>query len=357
MPAFLDQPSGALATGHAPAKGQASLPACLKLAGDRSYTSDEGERRRSAELWVETCREALRTDTANPAIKVSLGQALGAGGRRDEEITWLRAAAAQDHADAHYRIYEEHKSFGRHLDRPVRVGRAEGERSLRAAAELGHPEAMHVLAVLLDRGGPVKRDPAQARLWAERALAKPSKDREPADLQVLLGRLLVTSEKADEPSRGLAILEALARAGRGDAKAELAEAIRKDDPVRARALLEEALRSYPGHAIAPLADMLIKGEGGPKDEKRAVKLLHSDSTVPAIGAARGQLYLEGRLVPRDLPRAIKAIDTWPAGTTTRGSSSWVCSPPIPISRSIIPTACSTTQSRRPNSASPEPSRL
>jgi hypothetical protein len=267
------------------------------------------------------------------------------------------AAAAQDHADAHYRIHEEHKSFGRHLDRPVRVGRAEGERSLRAAAELGHPEAMHVLAVLLDRGGPVKRDPAQARLWAERALAKPSKDREPADLQVLLGRLLVTSEKADEPSRGLAILEALARAGRGDAKAELAEAIRKDDPVRARALLEEALRSYPGHAIAPLADMLIKGEGGPKDEKRAVKLLHSDSTVPAIGAARGQLYLEGRLVPRDLPRAIKAIDTWPAGTTTRGSSSWVCSPPIPISRSIIPTACSTTQSRRPNSASPEPSRL
>jgi hypothetical protein len=94
MPAFLDQPSGALATGHAPAKGQASLPACLKLADDRSYTSDEGERRRSAELWVETCREALRTDTANPAIKVSLGQALGAGGRRDEEITWLRGCGA-----------------------------------------------------------------------------------------------------------------------------------------------------------------------------------------------------------------------------------------------------------------------
>jgi len=40
--------------------------------------------------------------------------------------------------------------------------------------------------------------------------------------------------------------------------------------VRARKLLETAVRTDPGHALAPLAEMLIAGEGGPKDERRAL---------------------------------------------------------------------------------------
>ena len=40
----------------------------------------------------------------------------------------------------------------------------------------------------------------------------------------------------------------------------------------ARALLESAARTYAGAALAPLSDMLIKGEGGPKEERRALKL-------------------------------------------------------------------------------------
>ena len=85
----------------------------------------------------------------------------------------------------------------------------------------------------------MKRDPVAARYWAERAVANPAKDASKADLQVLLGRLLVTSDRPDERARGIDILERMATAGVFGAKRELAIAIRKDDPVRARTLLEE----------------------------------------------------------------------------------------------------------------------
>ncbi len=83
------------------------------------------------------------------------------------------------------------------------------------------------------------------------------------------------SPDAADRARGLALLADLAAHGRGNAQAELARAIRKDDPAKARALLEKALWTFPGDATPPLADMLIKGEGGPADPKRAVSLLNS----------------------------------------------------------------------------------
>jgi TPR repeat protein len=99
----------------------------------------------------------------------------------------------------------------------------------------------------------------------------------------------------------------------------LALAIRRQDPVRARALLEEARRPDPGGATVPLAEMLIAGEGGPADPKRALSLLtgKSDSWIPmAEGASNswmakgmlGRLTLEGRLVPRDIQEAVNLID-------------------------------------------------
>ena len=51
--------------------------------------------------------------------------------------------------------------------------------------------------------------------------------------------------------------------------------------------------------------MLIKGEGGPADPKRAVSLLSTwgASDVPGVKGALGLLYIEGKLVPRDLKKA------------------------------------------------------
>ena len=131
-----------------------------------------------------------------------------------------------------------------------------------------------------------------------------------SDVQVVVGHWLSQSGNADERQRGIGLLELLP--SRGDAQAYLAEAIRAGDPVRARMLLESALRSYPGHALAPLADMLIKGEGGPKDEKRALSLLQGRSAVDAQQAKAylGQLTLEGRLLRRDVAQAVKLLGPW-----------------------------------------------
>jgi TPR repeat protein len=148
--------------------------------------------------------------------------------------------------------------------------RAEADHALHKAAELGHPFATQMLAILLDRGGIVKRDPVAARHWAERAMTNPAKDTTRAELAVLLGRLLATSDKPEERARGLDLLERASKAGVFGGKRELARAIRKDDPVRARTLLEEARHGDSGGANPVLAEMLIAGDGGAADpEARA----------------------------------------------------------------------------------------
>jgi TPR repeat protein len=164
-----------------------------------------------------------------------------------------------------------------------------------------------MLAILLDRGTTVKRDAADARYWAERAVANPAKEENRGSLQVLLGRLLATSGQPEERARGIDLLERLAKIGQYGARRELAIAIRGQDPVRARALLEEARRSDPGGATPPLAEMLIAGEGGPADPKRALSLLQAPSDTAGVKGVLGQLYLEGRLVPRDVQEAARLI--------------------------------------------------
>jgi hypothetical protein len=167
------------------------------------------------------------------------------------------------------------------------------------------------LMSLLPYGGPIKHDLAQARHWAERLLVNPPKDMRPSDVAVIVGHLLSQSDKADERARNIALLEPLAKSGRGDAQADLAVAIRRDDPVHARQLLESAVRTHPGHALAELSDMLIKGGDGSQNEKRAVSLLQR-SAYDAQHAkwALGQLTLEGRLVRRDIAQTVKLLGPW-----------------------------------------------
>ena len=252
----------------------------------------------------------MAEDATDPRIKVAWAQALSADGKKAEAVAQFRAAAAQNHAEANYELYETHKSYDRgDVNKTPLVPRAEAERSLRKAAEHGHPYSMWILAVLLDRGSTVKRDPDGAILWAERAMAKPPKDTSQADIEVRLGHFLAKSDKPENKVRGIGILERYARS-RGDAQSYLALALRSSDPARARTLLEQAVKTYPGHAVPTLADMLIKGEGGAADTKRALSLLRGKAQdVSAVKAALGRLYLDGRLMPRDLKEAVRLIRT------------------------------------------------
>jgi TPR repeat protein len=300
-----------LSAAHAAAQAPATPPVvkeCLRLKALKIDWGDRENADKHRKLWLETCRQAYATNGDDPHIKVALADAMT---ERTEFIPLLRAAIAQDDTEAMLLLFNDHNSFDGHPGRPDLIPRAEAEKALRRAAELGNADAIFRLATILTRGGPIKHDMAGARFWGEKALANPPKEMRPADVAVVVGHWLSGSDKADERQRGIDILENLTKAGRGDAQAYLAVAIRGSDPVRARQLLEKALRSYPGHAEAPLADMLIKGEGGPKDEKRAVTMLQRSAYDAQHSKwMLGQLTLEGRLLRRDVAAAVKLLRPW-----------------------------------------------
>lgn len=300
------------AQGAPPAKASTAANECLRLKDNRPSSWDIGEEkhRQAMQRWTDACQQAVTAEPASSRLRIALSHALFSIDKRPEAVVQLRAAAATGDADALVEIYEWHKSWERgDVDRVQLIDRKEAGDALRKAAELGHPFAMHRLAVLLDRGEIVKRDNAEAIRWAERSLQKPDKDWRPEDIAVLLGRLLTKSDKPEDRARGRALLERLSKAGRSDARAYLAIAIRADDPARARTLLEDAVRGAAGAALPPLADMLIKGEGGQADPTRALKLLRANQSlsVATIPAMLGQVYLDGKLVPRDPQEAARLI--------------------------------------------------
>jgi TPR repeat protein len=282
---------------------------CLRMKQERPslWDVDEQKYRDYLNRYIDTCRQAVANDPADNRAKIALSSALFDADRRADAIVPLREAAATGDADALVEIFEWHKSWERgDVDRVQIVKRDEAANALRGAAELGNPFAMHRLAVILDRGDMVKRDNAAAIYWAERSLQKPDGEWGQADTATLLGRLLTQSDDPAQRARGIDMLERLTRAGRRDAGAYLAIAIRRDDPVRARSLLESAMWGESGAAVPTLADMLIKGEGGDADPKRALKLLQANATaggVAAISFRLGELYRDGQLVPRDPQKA------------------------------------------------------
>jgi len=300
-----------------PGAAQTQAPAatnaqeCLALVAAKVDWSDHNVAEKHRKLLLESCRQAYAENGDDPRIKVALARAFRGVGDRPGSIALLRAAIAQNDTEAMLDLFNDFNSFDRNLNEPDLIPRAEAEQALRRAAELGNPEAIWRLMAILTRGGPIKHDLANARYWAKQALANPPKGVRPVDVQVAVGQLLSESDDAEERQRGIDLLEPLAKTGRGDAQADLAVAIRKTDPVRARQLLESARATYPGHALAPLSDMLIKGEGGPKNERRALSLLKG-SAYDAQHAkwALGQLTLEGRLVPRDVAAAVKLLGPW-----------------------------------------------
>ena len=291
---------------------QNAVELCQQLFEEPKEYIDDAARRRRWDLRHDACKMAFEANPSNADLKAAYARNLPYE-KKTEAIAMLREAASQGSAEAYLQIYHHHRSWDRgDLDKVPLVTRAEAARALQKAAELGHPSAMPTLARRLEDGDIVKRDIVAARYWAERAVANldPSKHASKGGLLVMLGSLLAKSDKPDERARGIEILEKLSEPGHYQygAKTELALAIRKQDPVRARTLLEESRRPDPGGATVPLAEMLIAGEGGPADPKRALSLLKGTSDSWMAKGMLGQLTLEGKLVPRDIQEAVNLID-------------------------------------------------
>jgi TPR repeat protein len=291
---------------------QNAVELCQQLFEEPKEYIDDAARRRRWDLRHDACKMAFEANPSNADLKAAYARNLPYE-KKTVAIAMLREAASQGSAEAYLQIYHHHRSWDRgDLDKVPLVTRAEAARALQKAAELGHPSAMPTLARRLEDGDIVKRDIVAARYWAERAVANldASKHASKGGLLVMLGSLLAKSDKPDERARGIEILKKLSEPGHYQygAKTELALAIRKQDPVRARTLLEESRRPDPGGATVPLAEMLIAGEGGPADPKRALSLLKGTSDSWMAKGMLGQLSLEGKLVPRDIQEAVNLID-------------------------------------------------
>jgi len=283
---------------------------CVGRQKNRPSAWDVGDEKYRAFLteWLASCERESRADDAIPAVGLALADAYFAADRRRESADTLRTLAATGHTEALLEIYERHRSFEQgDLDREQIIKAGEAGESLRKAAEAGLPKAMQRYAINLDQGFIIKRDVDAAARWMEATYKQPSKGTTQADVVVSTARMLTEAADPEKRARGVRILEPIKRP---DAKAYFAIAIRKDDPMRARALFEETLSAWPGISLAPLADMLIRGEGGPKDERRALRLLQSYSNPSApssINEALGKLHAEGRLMPRDPQKAYELM--------------------------------------------------
>lgn len=296
----------------APAVVEVPLPAltqqnaadlCRALEEDPRDYVDDAMLRRRWELRRQSCNMAFAAHPDDLYFKVQAARWMPHE-QQTETIRLWREAAAQGSADACFHIYEHYRSWDRgHADRVPLVTRTEAAEALRKAADLEHVAAMQTLIQRLTRGDVIKRDPAAARYWAERAVGNG------VNMSLTLGSLLAASDKPEERARGLDILEHIASGPYVfGAKRELANAIRKDDPARARSLLEEAKRDDPGGAIVPLAGMLIAGEGGPAEPKRAVSLLKGLWDSWMAKGMLGKLMVEGKWVPKDLQEGVRLID-------------------------------------------------
>jgi len=297
---------------EAPARVEAPLPAltrenaadlCRALEEDPRDYVDDAMLLRRWELRRQSCNMAFAAHPEDLYLKVQAARWMPYEQKAEAVRLW-REAAAQGSADAYFWIYEQYRAWDRsHPDRTPLVTRAEAAEALRKAAELGNLAAMQTLIRRLTSGDVIKRDPAAARVWAQRAADSG------ANMSLTLGSLLASSAKPEERARGLELLEHIASGPYVfGAKRELANAIRKDDPARARSLLEEAKRDDPGGAIVPLAGMLIAGEGGPADPKRAVSLLKGVSDSWMAKGMLGKLMVEGKWVAKDIREGVRLID-------------------------------------------------
>lgn len=183
------------------------------------------------------------------------------------------------------------------------VTRAEAEQGLRQAAGKGDAEAQAILAVALLQGDSVARDPRGAQAWLMR-LIEATAPAERGQLDHLLARALIEASDAtpEEVARAIQLADEALALGITQAIGTKARALSRSDPAAARGLLEAAVAGNP-HAALPLARMLLRGEGGARDVKRAEALLAGDDSHEAR-AERGRQHLWGGAFARLPQRAL-----------------------------------------------------
>lgn len=245
--------------------------------------------------------------------------------RLDRLVPSIRALSLKGFAEADYLLYALARSPLRDGE-PDRHGidREEAVAALRRAAAMGHQQAL-VDLLQEQRGGPLlRRDPAAAIATARALETLPPQGPKggvtEAEARQLgtraLAALILTTPGLDAPTYadGYKRLTDIRMAEPDALEWPLAAALLYGrgtamDPAAARRLLEGAVAAGRFEGAALLGEMLVAGEGGPVDGKRAIALLSDPKARLAPGAAAllATLLTDNRFVGPDPNRAAMVL--------------------------------------------------
>jgi TPR repeat protein len=208
----------------------------------------------------------------------------------------------------------------------MEVSREEGLKALHAAAEQGHMSAIGQLIMLYRGVYGMRRDLRQVVRWARRMESAPPQGIATTDYEnetraampMVIARTTLEEDgfPATEQRAAFRFVDGIMKAGGKDAN-EAADAVvsalragrgTSKNPARAREILEERIKT-DGNAVPILAQMLLGGEGGPEDGKRALELV-SRPDQQKNGVARGvkaEILLAGNIVGYRPQEAIQAL--------------------------------------------------
>lgn len=223
-----------------------------------------------------------------------------------------------------YQLYRAHPDAGE--SSMVDVSREEGWTALNAAAEQGHMGAIGEL-IMLHRGVyGVKRDLRQVVRWARRMESAPPQGmsetaheaEKRAAMPMVIARTTLEEDgfPATEQRAAFRYVDGVMKAGGkddGEAAGVVVSALRagrgtSKNPALAREILEQRVKS-DGNIVPLLAQMLLRGEGGPADGKRALELVRRPDQRGS-DIARGveaEILLAGTVVGYRPQEAIRAL--------------------------------------------------
>jgi TPR repeat protein len=272
---------------------------------------------------LDACLAAHQATPENSVLRRALGRVLVAS-RDRSAVPYLQAAAEHREPDIFYLVFEAYVRIDRGSAGPEEKSawlfpRGDAEDYLRAAAAEGQPEALVEIGRRQAEGKILRRDPAEARHWLAQAMTARNHPSRIAAAKLAWMQLILHDPTAtpEEKGRAFRFAEELSADG-FVAKAELAHALRfgigtERDAVRARAILDDLVKEgfSAGAVPAYLAEMLIAGEGGPREPKRALALLTAPSGAVRASsesmALLARLHLEGGIVGRDPAKAVRIL--------------------------------------------------
>jgi len=277
---------------------------------------------------ITACRDAALAFPDEQRFAIQLARAMYMDFKSADLVRpTLQRFADNGHIEAQFMMYRSSASKLDPLRNPTEANKMMNY--LRNAAEAGHALAIAEMRNLRRFGGLLKRDNMEAIRWADRWANLPSQGpggawehqkefEEVGKLYAAAMRIFFKEVSPEDKKKAFATIKEMYDAGNSMVVDVYGVALRdgsgvEKQPEAARAAFEKGVTANNSSVAVELAKMLISGEGGPRDVKRAIDLLFTKSMRygPSRADVVAKLFLSNELVARDPRRVIQAMQDAP----------------------------------------------